>query len=108
MLPDSTRNSGTLVSAHKVIAITMLDTYSRDALQTYLTQSINEGVDSLTMPDDCTIREGDAHTLRGVFYVLCWFMWFYFCWFLFALYRCTAARCQRLGAHNLTNLCLTA
>jgi len=47
MLPYSTRNGGALVSAHKVIAITMLDTYSRDALQTNLTQSINEAVVAL-------------------------------------------------------------
>ena len=107
MLPDSTRNGGTLVSAHKVIAITMLDTYSRDALHTYLTQSINESVDGLTMPNDCAVREGDTHTLRGVLYVLCGLMWFHFRWFLFALYRRTTARCQRLGTHNLTNLCLT-
>ena len=92
MLPDSTRNGGTLVSAHKVIAITMLDTYSRDAFQANLTQSINESVDSLTMPDDCDVREGDAHTLCGVLYVLCGLMRFHFCWFFFAFYRRTAAR----------------
>lgn len=34
-------------------------------------------------------------------------MWFHFSWFLFALYGRTATRCQRLGTHNLTNLCLT-
>ena len=41
----------------------MLDAHYWDALQTNLTQSINEGVNSLTMPDDCAVREGDAHTL---------------------------------------------
>ena len=103
MLPDSTRNGGTLVSAHKVIAITMFNAHFWDALQTNLTQSINECVDSLTMPDDHSIWEGDAHTLRSVLYMLCGIMRFHFRWFLFALYRRTAARCQRLGETRSLN-----
>ena len=58
MLPDSTWDCGTLVSADKVEAITMQDTHFWDALQANLTQSIYEGVDILPMPDDCTIHQG--------------------------------------------------
>ena len=34
-----------------------LDAYGRDALQANLAESIDESIDSLTMPDDSTIRE---------------------------------------------------
>ena len=71
MLPDATWNCGTLVFADKIETIAMQDTHFWDALQANLTQSINEGVDSRTMPDDGAVREGDPHTFRGVLYVLC-------------------------------------
>jgi len=71
MLPDATRHCGAFVLADEVVAVTMLDTYSRDALQAYLSESIYEGVDSLAMPDDGTIRERHFHALCHVLNVLC-------------------------------------
>ena len=49
MLPDAARHCGAFVFADEVVTITMLDTYGRDAFQTDLPESIDEGVDSLAM-----------------------------------------------------------
>ena len=48
MLPDAAWHCGALVFADQVVTITMLDAYGRDALQTYLSESIDEGVDSFS------------------------------------------------------------
>ena len=58
MLPNATWHCGAFVFADKVVTITMLDVYGRDALQANLSESIDKGVDGLAMPDDGTIREG--------------------------------------------------
>ena len=87
MLPDAAWHCGTFVFADEVVAITMLDAYGWDALQANLSESINEGVDSLAMPDDGTIRESHLHALRHVLNTLCGLMRSNFFWFFLTLYR---------------------
>ena len=48
MLPDAARHCGAFVLADEVVAITMLDAYGRDALQTDLPECIDEGVDDFS------------------------------------------------------------
>ena len=50
MLPNTTRNGGAFLFTYEVITITMHDTQWWDALQTYLTQSINEGYERSRLP----------------------------------------------------------
>ena len=52
----------------------------RDALQADFSECIDEGVDSLTMPDDGAIRERHFHAFRHVLNTLCGFMECNFCW----------------------------
>jgi len=93
MLPDAGKHCGAFVLADEVVAITMLDAYCRNALQADFSECIDEGVDSLAMPDDSTIRERYIHTFCHVLNMLCRFVGSNFLWFFLALYRCATTRC---------------
>ena len=71
MLPDVARHCGAFVFAHEVVAATMLDAYGWEALQADFPKCIDEGVNSLTMPDDGAIRERHLHAFRHVLNTLC-------------------------------------
>ena len=86
MLPDAARHCGAFVLADEVVAITMLNAYGRDALQTDFSESIDEGINSLAMPDDGTIRERHFHAFRHVLNTFCGLVRFHFLWLFLALY----------------------